>query len=651
MAPDSQPASSSSPSSESILTACSTNATEARHSLYKERRELYESREHDLERRSHRLSNIRGITFVAALVSSIVAVFGDSDTWAPALAVVGTAAFAAAVFRHGRLLERLDETRRWVQVNRDAELRVSPDWLKLPIVDERFSKAPHPYADDLDIFGEGSVFQKICVAHTRYGQNKLAEMLSSPASISEIRERQAVVGALRDQLEWRQRLEAQAIALGEKRSMLGSGRQKPPSERPPPPDPEPFLRWVEQPPSLWPKRVIRTLAWALPIATLSSLVLSLFSIIPLTICAIPICVQILVLFRVGLHLNQTFGAVTTTQGNFVRYGAMLKMLEMLDFDAPKLVKLRTSLTQAGTSPSLAMGRFRRSMSWFELRHNGLIHPIANVMLLWDLHCVLALEKWKANVGSVARSWFDAIGEIEALSCISGLSHDEPTFCMPTVVEGPPQFVAEGLAHPLLQASQRISNDVDLIEPGQALLITGSNMSGKSTLLRAMGLAAVLAYAGAPVCARRLQLSEAMVRTSIRVRDSLQSGVSHFYAEIEKLKQVVDAALSSKPVLFLLDEILHGTNSTERQTGARWVLAELVRHNAIGAVSTHDIELCQLSAELMDRVQQVHFQESTRDGRMHFDYALRSGPVRAGNALRLMRLLGLNVPAPQMKPPE
>jgi DNA mismatch repair ATPase MutS len=212
-----------------------------------------------------------------------------------------------------------------------------------------------------------------------------------------------------------------------------------------------------------------------------------------------------------------------------------------------------------------------------------------------------------------------------------------------VIAGPARFEAKELGHPLIPFASRVANDVSLPEPGRALLITGSNMSGKSTLMRSMGLAAVMAQAGAPVCAARCELSPLAVRTSIKISDSLASGVSHFYAEVARLKGVLDATRESMPVFFLLDEILHGTNSNERQIGARWLLSQLVEKNAIGAVSTHDVELCRLPTGLMNHVAQCHLRESVQDGKMTFDYRLRPGPVRGGNALRLMQLVGLPVP--------
>jgi DNA mismatch repair ATPase MutS len=290
-----------------------------------------------------------------------------------------------------------------------------------------------------------------------------------------------------------------------------------------------------------------------------------------------------------------------------------------------------------------MRDFERIVSWFELRHNGLIHPFANAFLLWDLHSVLRLEQWQARAGRGARSWFRALGEMEALSSFAGLAFDAPSFAWPEFAVGPARFEADALGHPLIPSADRVANDVALEGPGKALLVTGSNMSGKSTFLRAIGLAAVLASSGAPVCATRLRMSPLAVRTSLKISDSLARGVSHFYAEVARLKAVLDSTRGTTPVLFLLDEILHGTNSEERKTGARWVLGELIARGAVGAVSTHDQGLCELPSALMASVAQCHFRETVRDGQMTFDYKLRPGPVSGGNALRLMRLVGLPVP--------
>jgi DNA mismatch repair ATPase MutS len=337
-----------------------------------------------------------------------------------------------------------------------------------------------------------------------------------------------------------------------------------------------------------------------------------------------------------------FTAVSSTEGAFLRYGTLLEIIERLELADPLLQELRARLTTRAGTPSVAMGRFRRLVGWFDLRHNGMIYPFVNLLFLWDLNCAIALERWQRQTGKQLRDWFDVIGWFEALSSFASFYADEPGASFPEFSESA-CFEADGLSHPLLRAESRVENPVVLSHAGSALLVTGSNMSGKSTLLRAMGVASVLALAGAPVTARKLKMSRLSVATSIQVSDSLEQGVSHFYAEISKLKRVVDAAASAGPVLFLLDEILHGTNSRERQLGARWVLAEMIRNGSLGAISTHDQELCNLPSELMQNVELVHLRESVQDGKMTFDYRVYPGPVTSGNALRLMRIVGLDVP--------
>jgi hypothetical protein len=446
------------------------------------------------------------------------------------------------------------------------------------------------------------------------------------------------VRALAEQLELRQGFEAHALGMvGTQRAREGAPRVRSAA------NPAQLLAWAESEPtlladtlSLWGSRLFPPLTVAAGVAAVAFGA----SALPL---AVGLALQLLVIVRSQREINRVFQAVSITEGAFLRYGALLELVEKTELDDPLLRGLRERLNSKAGAPSQSMARFRRLVGWFDLRHNGLVHPLVNLVLLWDLHCTLALERWQRDTGKHLRDWFEVIGWFEALSSLSSFAADEPGTTYPELHEGDAVFRAEGLCHPLIDAKKRVANDVLLSGAGSALLVTGSNMSGKSTLLRAMGVSTVLALTGAPVVARRFELSLLEVATSIRVADSLEHGVSHFYAEITKLKAVVDAAKQRGPVLFLLDEILHGTNSRERQIGARWVLAELLQLGALGALSTHDEELCRLPPNLMQKVTLVHLRESVANGKMSFDYLVYPGPVTAGNALRLMRQVGLEVP--------
>jgi hypothetical protein len=596
--------------------------------------------------RSRLVSNLRGLSFGAAAIALLVGTVGGHPEWLPPALAAG-AAFLGLIVWHSRVIAAEDHALRLTRVNLDALARVTGEWRSLPDDGARFVSDTHPYSSDLDVFGKGSLYQRVSVAHTKYGEDALYRYLHDAAPPDQVRLRQEAVRSLAPRFDERQLLEALALGVVHVEGALEtstSKRRKPPEA----PDPEPLLNWAEGGPFLSERPLLRLAIYALPAATLALMAGAKLLGWPSSLWAVTLVFSIVVLAQVRGEADRVFGAVSSTRGAFLRYGPMFEVIESLKLDSSLFGQMRDGLLSGPVRPSVAMKRFEKIVGWFDLRHNGMIHPFANAFLLWDAHCLLRLEAWQRDVGRLVRPWFQVLGEVEAQSSFAGLAFDEPAFCWPELTTGVGRFEATGLGHPLIAAGNRVENDVDLPAPGRAMLVTGSNMSGKSTLLRSMGLAAVMAQAGAPVCARGLQMSPLAVRTSVKISDSLASGVSHFYAEVARLKGVLDATLEPVPVFFLLDEILHGTNSNERQIGARWLLSELVSRNAIGAISTHDVELCRLPAHLMDHVIQCHLRESVEDGKMTFDYRLRPGPVSGGNALRLMRLVGLPVPLEEPK---
>ncbi len=605
--------------------------------LYEERRRRFQGETERWAALSRTISNLRGLSFGALVVSGILALLGESPAISGSIAAISLVLFIAFVRWHLGVVAKEESASRWAEVNADALLRVSGRFRELPDDGSPYAPINHPYASDLDLFGKASMFQRLGVARTSFGQRTLAAWLAQPATLEVIKRRQTAVAELKDELELRQELEALALGVVEHRR----GQSKERILRRPP-DTQGLLTWAESAPLLHEKNPLVLATRVLPLITLA-LAAAWYNGLSSLPFLIALTLQLVVLVVTRPAATAAFVAVSRHEGAFLRYGAMLRLLEKLPAQAPELVAIRERLQKSGAPPSELMARFERIVGYFDLRHNGLVHPFADLFLLWDNQCTLALEKWQLQAGKELRGWFEAIGEFEALSSFAAFLHDEPGVVFPEISAGPAHFRTEGIVHPLLPPGKRVDNDVMLPAPGSALLVTGSNMSGKSTLLRAMGLSSVLALAGAPVCARRFELSCVTLRTSIRVADSLEQGVSHFYAEVSKLKAALDGTESELPVLFLLDEILHGTNSRERQIGARWVLAELLKRGAIGAVSTHDLELCRLTPELMQNVTLVHFRETVENGKMSFDYKLRPGPVSAGNALRLMQIVGLPVP--------
>jgi hypothetical protein len=603
--------------------------------LYQQRLERAQAEATRLGALSHRVSNFRGLAFAVAAGGGIALLLGQPFASAGTIALLGAAAFVGLIVWHGRVLERESHASRRAAISADAVARAGGKFRSLAQDGRRFSGSEHPYADDVDLFGSSSLFQRLSVTHTRFGEDALAQMLMVPATAAEVVRRQAAVRVLASELELRQEFEVLGFTL-----VRDEGKGE--TRRRPPPEPKLLFEWARETNGVLSDRLLVVAARILPLVTLGGLVAWSQDLTPYVFLA-GAALQALLLTRASAACSRAFHACSASNGAFRSYAPMLKLLEDLDLDAELIRDLKKRLDTAGRRPSAIMGELDRILGWYELRYNGLVYPFVNLLTLWDIHCTIALERWRKRAGGALESWFQIIGEMEALSSLAGFAHDEPDFCFPELAPEAPPFVAEALGHPLIPREVRVTNDVALEAAGSALLVTGSNMSGKSTMLRAMGLAAVLAQAGAPVCARRLRLTPAVIRTSLRVSDSLERGVSHFYAEVKKLKLTLDATAGGERVLFLLDEVLHGTNSRERQVGARWLLAELLKRGAAGALSTHDEELCRLPPELMSRVRLVHFRETVKDDKMSFDYLLREGPVKAGNALRVMRLAGLDVP--------
>ncbi|HEU4581992.1 MAG TPA: DNA mismatch repair protein MutS [Polyangiaceae bacterium] len=591
-----------------------------------------------LESRSRLVSNLRGLAFAVLVVAFLSAAFADADAWQlrTVVGVLATLAFALLVAWHARVLDAEDLAWRFWRVNENAAQRARDEYSAFAENGAEFQEPRHPFSADLDVFGARSLFQFLNIAHTSYGQSALARCLSRLDSYSEIVARQAAVREMVPMLELRQELEAYTL-----RSANPPGR--PQARVAAVLDLEELIRWAEGEAELLPQTALIWVARVLPLLSLAGFVGAQLAGWPPPVWVVPIGLQILLTLRVVGIANRVFAAVSSSPGAFARLRPTLRALENQRFEAPLLAELGAVLRGSGAPASEQMQRFERVLGWFELRHNGMVYPLLNVLLLWDFHCVVAFEKWRKLSGRALRPWLGALGQWEALSSLAGVAYDNPDFVFPEIVSGPAVFEAYGLGHPLIPAAQRVPNDVVLSGPGTALLVTGSNMSGKSTLLRAMGVAAVLGLAGTAVCATRLRLSALHVYTSMRISDSLAQGVSHFYAELEKLRGAIAAATAGQSVFFLLDEILHGTNSEERQVGARWVLSTLIEAGATGAVSTHDMALCTLTPELMEHVRTVHLRESVSGERMTFDFKVRPGPVRGGNALRLMRSLGLSVP--------
>jgi hypothetical protein len=554
---------------------------------------------------------------VVVVIAGIVWVGFPQAAWAAVAALV--LAFVALVIVHARVHDAKDHALAAKRFHERGLDRLEGRWHAFASDGERFRKDSHLFSDDLDLFGRGSLFQLVDATESRFGAERLAALLAFEGDVAweDVRARQSALQDLAPRVAFRERLSAAGALLGADK-----------------PDPSLFLAWCEGArTAAFERTIVRALAWILPVATIG-----LFFALPAvgrprTLALVPLVLSLGLLALLRAELAEITVAASSREQGLARYGEMLAAIGAETFEASSLSALRAQ----GAEATREMARLGRILGFLDARNNEVFRIFVAPVLLWDLHCAIALEAWRGRAGRHVRAWLDALAEVEALASLAGFAFERPDHAYP-VLEEEPRFAAHALAHPLIATAKRVANDVTISGAGRALVVTGSNMSGKSTLLRAIGAACVLARAGAPVCAKALSLGRVRVATSMRVRDSIEEGVSRFYAELKKLKAVLDCARAA-PTVFLLDEILHGTNSRERLIGARAILDELLARGALGAVSTHDLALGDLGG---DNVANVHFEEQVANDVMTFDYTLRPGVVRSSNALRLMRIVGLDV---------
>jgi hypothetical protein len=574
----------------------------------------------NLERRSDWIANARLATFVLILLLAWFA-FGakQASPWWLALPLLG---FVALVFAHDHVLRATTRAAAAATFYERCIARIDDRWQGTGLPGLDLVSDNHPYAADLDLFGKGSLFELLCTTRTRAGERTLADWLLTPADPDEIRARQKAVDELRPGLDLREEL-----------ALLGSDVRRGVL-------PDVVVRWSAARKAFateTPLRVAHVLA-AFSVCSLLGWALTGIGPIPFALTVIGIWA----LNRVAQHrVRQVLKEVEEPGRELQVLGEVLARLEQEPFTCERLQRVHARLIQNGRPASVCIRRFQRLVTWHEARGNQLFAPLA-IMLVWDVHFAYAFERWRLTYGAHVARWLEAVGELEALGAFAAYAYEHPGDPFAEIVEEGPRFEAIQAGHPLLPAAACVPNDVTLGGDLRLLVVSGSNMSGKSTLLRTVGINTALALAGAPVRAERLRVSPMSVGATLRIQDSIQEGSSRFYAEISKIRQLVDLAAGPLPLLFLLDEILHGTNSHDRKIGADAIVRSLLEAGAAGLVTTHDLALAKTAEDLGERAANVHFEDHLEDGKLIFDYRMRPGVVQKSNALELMRAVGLKV---------
>jgi len=576
-----------------------------------------------------RIAALDRVNFILSNIRLAIAGAGAILLWmafvrasiAPTWPVAAWLAFGVLAVIHARRLQRFERALSAERVYLRGLDRLNGRWAGTGRGGAPFLEG-HPYARDLDLFGPASLFELLNTTRTEIGELTLADWLRAPAPLSEVRARQAAIDELRPMLDFKE-----DVAVLASESPVGRTGT--------------LAAWAGSPAV----RFAPALRVALAICALLTIVLAIavyrdviapewlfgWLFLELSVPAI---------WRRRFH--QVLHAIETPERDLGLLAGLLARIESERFTSPRLAAVHQALLTGGEPPSARIAQLRSLVSWLDSTHNMMFAPIAVVLLLRPQFAI-AIDRWHAAYGPAVAEWLRAVGDVEALAALATFAYERPEDPFPELVDDGPVYDADALGHPLIAVTAGVRNDVTLGAGGpRVIIVSGSNMSGKSTLLRSVGVSVVLALAGAPVTARRLRLSALVLGATLHIEDSLQAGHSRFFAEILRIRTIADAARGPVPMLFLLDEILHGTNSHDRRIGAEGIVRALAGLGAIGLVTTHDLALTELPSRLGAAAVNMHFEDRLEDGKMIFDYRMRPGVVEHSNALALMRAIGLDV---------
>ncbi|MEN7548381.1 hypothetical protein AAG747_10710 [Rapidithrix thailandica] len=541
---------------------------------------------------------------------------------------VGALVFILMIKRHRKIGESRDVYQNLLQINQEEKHRCNFQFELLAAKGEAFDKEQHPYTGDLDIFGKYSLFQYLNRATTLPGQATLASWLKHAASSQEITARQKAIKELADNIHWCQEVQAS----GRSSTLNDAG------------DLPKLYAWTSTSEGVFQKPALKVMAKLLPFALLISVGLAYWEYVPNILPVTFFLIQSLLLGKNFKTVSQTLEETSQSIQVLKVFEKTIRKIENQSFQAPWLQEQQAKLSSKKYLVSAEIKRLATLLERLEYRQNPWFFVFVNWVTLFEVHMMIGLEKWKARHQSHIQDWIEVVGNIEAALSLAGYCFSNPENAFPEIEnqEAPFIYQTEALGHPLINTGERVVNDCEISGKGKCILITGSNMSGKSTFLRTLGINAVLAFTGAPVCAKRLRLSPFQVFTSMRTKDSLHDHVSSFYAELQRIQQLLSQIKQGEPVFYLLDELLKGTNSKDRHQGIKALTRQLLQAQATGCISTHDLELVGMEKHFPEHLINYSFNSSLQNGKLHFDYHLHKGPCFSFSASALMKEIGIEL---------
>lgn len=573
-----------------------------------------------LKSRDEVIANLRLALFVVGCVIALLA-FGKG-LLNPLWILAPVICFIILLIFHDNTLRKKSRAEASVHFYERGIGRLEDRWAGTGITGNDLIPEDHLYAEDLDLFGKGSLFELLCTAQTGTGENTLAKWLCEPASPNEIRERQEAVEELRNRLDLREEI-----------ALLGSDMRSGVC-------PKLLSEWATAEPFLK-SGGIRIAAQILAILAVASLSCWMFFGYGMFLFANIFLIELVFMRFIHVKLMKVLSAVDEPQRELNVLARILKRIDQEPCNSTKLVELNEALQADNGNAARNIAKLNKILDWVDACHNMLFALVAIVLML-PVHLAYSVERWRIKYGRHVPQWLEAVGEFEALCALASYAYERPEDPFPEIAEEGPLYDGKDLGHPLINDKDCVRNKMSLNTEQSLLIVSGSNMSGKSTLLRTVGINAVLALAGAPVRAKSLRISPLVIGATLSIHDSIQSGTSRFYAEITRLHRLIKLTDDSLPVLFLIDELLHGTNSHDRRVGGMAVLKGLIEKGSIGLATTHDLAIAESIEDLGDHVKNVHFCDHLEGDRLVFDYLLHDGIVKKSNALELMRAIGLKV---------
>ncbi len=572
-----------------------------------------------------RIGYLRLIVMILALYFTYRGIRGGMTNKVLFFSLIFYGSFICLIIYHRKIKSKLNLAEDMIEINNRYLKRISGEWISFQDLGDEFVNKDHRYASDLDIVGKESLFQLINITNTWHGRKTLAKTLLEPNyDRGEILLRQEAVKELFNDLDFCEQMEH--IGKNNRNGLK---------------NPEKLISYVEDKAVLMKSKIINRTIYVMPLFTIPiSLIIFIFKLNSLSFL-----MYLLLIIQTGiwvismLKVNSILEMVNYFRGNLEEYLNILSLVEKKDFKSKKLNDIKENLFKNKDSAIKAIKKLSSISEKINIRQsNGILYFALNILFLWDYQCVFSLEEWKAENGNKIENWLSDIGVIEELMSLAVLMHIDKNTTFPIINPNGRKIEAEELGHPLISKDVRVNNDVSMKE--NIFIITGSNMSGKTTFLRTIGINLVLSYVGAPVFSKKMECSLLDIYTSMRITDDLKNGISTFYGELIRIKEIIEGAKNSKNMIFLIDEIFRGTNSKDRITGADAVIKNLSRTGVIGALTTHDLELCNLSE--YDGIKNYHFSEYYKENKIYFDYKLKEGKSNTTNAKYLMRIVGIEI---------